>query len=89
LFLFAANVLYPYFHDKTKIKLHKIAAAFTFGREDVIPDMFIKIIEGVDKNHQNLYPKLLYYLQRHIELDGEEHGALEMMEKLCGKDEKK
>ena len=70
-------------------KSHKIAAIFTFGREELIPDMFTSIIQQIQQKFPEEDLKLFsYYFERHIELDGDEHGdmAMELVGELCGQD---
>ncbi len=52
---------------------HSVAAAFLHGRESVIPEMFQRILDDWDITSDDA-PTFRYYLQRHIEVDSEDHG---------------
>jgi hypothetical protein len=69
--------------------VHAQAAAFAFGREDLIPDMFQQVV-GVNESVGSL-DTFVDYLARHIEVDGEEHTpmAMQMLADLCGDDSAK
>ena len=69
-------------------KTHIIAAVFTFGREDLIPDMFISMIKKMNRDNDQDFDQIIYYFERHIEVDGDSHGpmALQMIKNLCGTD---
>lgn len=69
--------------------VHCQAAAFAFGREDLIPDMFTQVV-AVNERSQRL-GTFVDYLERHIEVDGEQHTpmAMQMLADLCGDDEEK
>jgi len=70
---------------------HVVAAMFTFGREEVIPDMFRSIVKELDNSLKGKLKSFIYYLDRHIGLDEDEHtpAALKMVKELCGDDEDK
>lgn len=69
-------------------KPHLIASVFTFGREDLIPDMFLSIIDQLHKQFPDKIEAFKYYIERHIEVDGEHHShlALQMTADLCKTD---
>ena len=64
------------------------AAAFAFGREEVIPDMFRRFLERLGNEPGDPAAWLRYYLDRHVELDGDAHGpaAERIVAHLCGED---
>jgi hypothetical protein len=70
-------------------KPHVQAAVFTFGREDLIPDMFIAMVKDINTNTSNKAAIFQYYLERHIEVDGDHHShlAIAMTENLIANDE--
>ncbi|AWI27171.1 DUF3050 domain-containing protein [Flavobacterium pallidum] len=62
------------------------SAVFTFGREDLIPGMFISIVNDIHQHFPNSISIFKYYLERHIEVDGDHHShlAIQMTSNLCG-----
>lgn len=53
--------------------VHCAAASFCYGRETVIPSMFKRILKQINMSEADC-PKFSYYLERHIEVDGGDHG---------------
>lgn len=70
--------------------IHERAALFSYGREDLIPGMFLTLVETL-KNEGAQLDTFIYYLKRHIELDGDHHGALssQMTAELVNNDSQK
>jgi hypothetical protein len=68
-----------------------IASTFTFGREDLLPDLFRQIVDKLSVNAAGNLADFKYYLQRHIDLDGEQHGPMaeRLIGFLCGNNETK
>jgi hypothetical protein len=66
-------------------KSYNQAAAFTFGREDLIPNMFHAIVTDLNEKFPDQISLFKYYLDRHIEVDGDHHShlALDMTAELC------
>src|SRR5712671_5083208 len=64
----------------------EVLAAFFYGREDIIPEMFRRLLDtlyGAEHNNERLR-HFIYYIDRHIELDGDSHGPMgrELLEDL-------
>ena len=62
------------------------SAIFTFGREDLIPGMFISFINQLHQNFPESISTFKYYIERHIQIDGDNHShlAMKMTSNLCG-----
>jgi Protein of unknown function (DUF3050) len=69
--------------------VHAQAAAFAFGREDLIPDMFQQVVR-VNERVGSL-DTFVDYLARHIQVDSEGHTpmAMQMLADRCGDDDAK
>jgi hypothetical protein len=66
-----------------------IASAFAFGREDLLPALFRRVVDELNVQSSGGLEDFRYYLHRHIGLDEEEHGpmASKLITLLCGTDE--
>ncbi len=72
-------------------EVHQVAAAFALGREDVIPEMFQRVVAGLAQQAPEHFERFRYYLERHITTDAERHGpmAKRVLARLCGEDPKR
>jgi pyrroloquinoline quinone (PQQ) biosynthesis protein C len=67
---------------------HRIVAAFTYGREDVIPDMFRNFVGMLAEQDPNAWGRFLFYVERHISHDDAKHAPIcrRIVANLCGTD---
>ncbi len=73
-----------------KGELHEVAAAFFYGREGLIPEMFKPLLDSLIVTGKSS-ERLIFYVKRHIEVDEEHHGPLaeQLLLELCEKDPRK
>ncbi|MEB0048678.1 MULTISPECIES: DUF3050 domain-containing protein [unclassified Pseudomonas] len=69
----AAQFVRHTLHTALHASSHCVAAAFLHGREHVIPQMFQRILDDWSIDIEQA-PTFRYYLERHIEVDSEDHG---------------
>ncbi len=69
-------------------KTHEQAAVFAFGREDLVPVMFLSFVRQLSLTSPEKTHTFRYYLERHVAIDGDSHSrlAFQMTEQLCGTD---
>ena len=64
----------------------EVFATFFYGREDIIPEMFRRLLKTLHraKHNDDRLRHFIYYIDRHIELDGDSHGPMgrELLEDL-------
>lgn len=67
-------------------EVHRIAAAFSYGREEIIPAMFRRLVNRLAEAGVDRWSTFRFYLDRHIEHDEETHGpfARALVSRLCG-----
>lgn len=65
--------------------LTELMASFCYGREDIIPDMFRRLITNLSEKKPTRWEKLGFYFTEHIDCDETRHGpmARSMLERQC------
>jgi len=68
--------------------LPAVAGSFLWGREELVPQMFDRMLPVLEKS-DNVAPHFTTYARRHIEIDGADHGpmALELLKHVCKTDQ--
>jgi hypothetical protein len=66
----------------------EVLSSLLFAREDLIPEMFSRLVWQWTESHRA--PRFVCYLERHIELDGDEHrpAAVRALAEAAGDDER-
>ena len=69
---------------------HELVAVLAFSREELVPKLFKTLNSKLQINAINT-PTLFAYFERHVELDGNNHGpmAISLLEELCKGSEKR
>lgn len=67
---------------------HRVAAAFAYGREEIIPAMFRRLVDQLAELAPGTWGTFRYYLERHVSTDADRHGpqARLLVGTLCGSD---
>ncbi len=66
----------------------EVLSSLLFGREDLIPEMFSRLVPQWIASQRA--PRFTYYVARHIELDGDDHGpaGVRALVEAAGSDER-
>jgi hypothetical protein len=69
-------------------QVHAIAAAFAWGREEIIPAMFGRLVASLATQSPARWGLMRLYLERHIERDAGRHqdASRAIVARLCGDD---
>ena len=68
--------------------LTELMASFCYGREDIIPGMFRRLITKLSEKNPSRWKGLGFYFSEHIDCDETRHGPMSkaMLERYCSND---